>query len=190
MFNVEMNSRWIITGLVLVLLLGAAGYWWYEWGAGLRPGPEPLPEEQVDLYFYNMREARLEVIQRTVSEAQSESSRIGQIIEELSNSPEDESLVSLMPEGIELRTSYTRNQTVTLDFNDRIVGAARGSSGEMMFLYSIVNSVLGNLPDRYKLVQFLVEGEMRKTIGPYGEESGHIAIRYPLGPRWNLTDAP
>ncbi len=77
---------------------------------------------------------------------------------------------------------------VVLDFNSELIGAAAGTGSEHLLLYSIVNSVLANLPDEFRFVQFMIDGEMRKTIGQYGEESGHIAIEYPLGPRWELVD--
>jgi len=142
----------------------------------------------VTLYFLDARAYRLQTVRRRVPEAADTSARIVQIVDELTTAPRDPDLVAVVPSGTSLRSAFVDGQTVYLDFNDRLVGAAEGSSGEMMLLYSIVNSVLDNLPPSYKLVHFLVEGEMRKTIGPYGEESGHIAIQYPLGPRWDLAD--
>lgn len=186
--NKNSNSLIIGAGLLVLLVVAGGVTWWFLAEEAEVPAEQKLPEEDVELYFYHVPEFRLNVVERTVPEARNESTRITQIIDELSNPPAGDTVVSLMPDGLELRSTYTRNQRVYLDFNDRIIGAAEGSSGEMMFLYSIVNSVLANLPDRYKLVQFLVEGEQRKTIGPYGEESGQIAVRYPLGPRWNLAE--
>lgn len=174
--------------LGLVLLLGAGVYYWWV----LRPGPPPseqvLPREEVELYFLNRNTYRLQVVRRRVTRAADTASRIIQITDELTTPPRDPNLVALVPEEVSVRSAFVDGQTVFLNFNDEIVGAAEGSSGERMLLYSIVNSVLVNLPPSHKLVHFLVEGEMRKTIGPYGEESGHIAVQYPLGPRWDLAD--
>lgn len=182
------RTRRIGALLGLVLLLGAGAYYWWV----LRPGPLPseqaLPREEVELYFLNRNTYRLQVVRRRVTRAADTASRIVQITDELTTPPRDPNLVALVPEEVSVRSAFVDGQTVFLNFNDEIVGAAEGSSGERMLLYSIVNSVLANLPPSHKLVHFLVEGEMRKTIGPYGEESGHIAVQYPLGPRWDLAD--
>jgi germination protein M len=182
-----------VTGRVLLgalaLLLVAGGIYWY-WTPAEEPAdqPEALPEQEITIYLLNRKEYQLTAVKRQVPEASGQSNRIKQIIEELRSEPDSSELVRLLPKKLTVRSAYVDGQTVYLDFNDQLIGAARGSSGEMMLLYSIVNSVLKNLPDKYKLVQFLIEGEQRKTIGAYGEDSGHIAIQYPLGPRWNLAD--
>jgi len=183
--------NWTLPALAVVVLLVISGglYWWMSGPSVPGPTEQALPEEKVELYLYNEPDYRLEIVRRKVPEASSKSHRVRQIVDKLAESPPENRLVSLAPDALELRSVYMDGEIVYLDFNDELIGAAEGSSGEMMFLYSIVNSVLANLPDKYKLVHFLVEGEMRKTIGPYGEESGHIAIQYPLGPRWNLTES-
>lgn len=174
--------------LVLVALGAIASFfwWWYQVPDG-QPDKKPLPEEDVVLYYLNERTYQLESVKRKVPEAQDHAARVKQIVQQLTRPPEKDELIRLVPSNLTLRSSYIDGQTVYLDFSDHLIGAARGTSGEMMLLYSIVNSVLKNLPEEYKLVHFLIEGEMRKTIGPRGEDSGHIAIQYPLGPRWNLT---
>lgn len=184
------KSRIIIgIGAILLVFVGFLTWTYIDQPVELPEQEEALPEDEVSLYFYQMDSAKLTVKERTVPEAQSPSERVHQIVNELATSPDTENIVSLMPENIELRSVFFDGQTVFLDFNDELIGAAEGSSGEMLFLYSIVNSVLANLPEEQKLVHFLVQGEMRKTIGPYGEESGHIAIQYPLGPRWDLANS-
>lgn len=174
--------------LVLVALGAIASFfWWWYQVPEPKPTKQKLPEENVVLYFLNERTYKLQSVRRTVPEAADHAARVKQIVEELTKAPEDSDLIRLVPPKLKLRSSYIDGQTIYLDFSDHLIGAARGTSGEMMLLYSIVNSVLKNLPKKYKLVHFLIEGEMRKTIGPRGEDSGHIAIQYPLGPRWNLT---
>ncbi len=177
-------------GIVLLIILVAMGLGYWFWSPPDEDPVEkkPLPEESVTIYFLDRDEYILKPVQRKVEEAPGQSERIKQIIDELTSAPEDTGLIQLAPETLELRSSYVNGSRVYLDFNDGLVGAAQGTSGERMLLYSLVNSVLKNVPSEYKLVQFLIEGEQRKTIGAYGEESGHIAIRYPLGPRWNLAD--
>lgn len=173
--------------LMVAVAAVASFFWWWYRVPREQPEPRKLPEENVVLYYLNEQEYVLETVQRTVPEASDQAARVKQIIDELTKQPERSNLLRLVPARLTLRSSYIDGQTIYLDFNDELVGAARGTSGEMMLLYSIVNSVLENLPEKYKLVHFLIEGESRKTIGPRGEDSGHIAIQYPLGPRWNLT---
>lgn len=175
---------------VLVILLAGLGlmYWYWSAPVDTQPDKQPLPEETVTLYYLDRQEHQLKPVQRHVSEAGDRSERVEQIVRELVEGPEDTGLVRILPEEAELRSAFLDEKIVYLDFNDQLIGAAQGSSGEMILLYSVVNSVLKNVSDEYKLVQFLIEGETRKTIGPYGEESGHIAVSYPLGPRWNLAD--
>lgn len=182
-------QSWRLVGVIILLFaVTILVYWFWFHGLPKRKMKDELTEETMVLYYLNKREFRLESVKRRVPEASSQSDRVEQIIKQLTREPEETELISLVPETVTLKSSYFNGETVYLDFNDELMGAAHGSSDEMMFLYSIVNSVLRNLPSRYKLVQFLVEGEMRKTIGPYGEESGHVTIQYPLGPRWNLSD--
>lgn len=183
-----MKRPWLILAIGGILLL-IGGIWWFGGDKPAELPDEALPEEPVTLYFYNMDTAQLSIHKRTVAEASSPSERVQQIITELKTAPDTDTIRALLPENLELRSVFFENQTVFLDFNGELIGAAEGSSGEMLLLYSMVNSVLANLSDDYKLVHFLVQGEMRKTIGPYGEESGHIAIQYPLGPRWDLADS-
>jgi len=177
-------------GIVVVAVLVAAGigYWIWTPVEERSTEEEPLPGETITVYFLDREDYVLRPVERTVDEAPGQPERIKQIVGELTTPPEDTGLIQLAPGDLELRSSYLKDSTVYLDFNDGLVGAAQGTSGERMLLYSIVNSVLENVSSDYKLVQFLIEGEQRKTIGAYGEESGHIAIRYPLGPRWNLAD--
>jgi spore germination protein GerM len=176
----------ILVACFFIGLLGAVIFNYF------RPEPEPvvpekLPEEEVVVFFLNSSRYQLEEVKRVVPETEHITGRIEQIIAELKEEPGKKNLQSLLPSDLELRSVFLEEDVVYLDFNEALIGAAEGSSGEMMFLYSIVNSLIANIPEDYKLVKFLVNGEMVKTIGPYGEESGHISIEYPLGPRWNLV---
>ncbi|MGM0380779.1 MAG: GerMN domain-containing protein [bacterium] len=183
----------IILKIVLpLLLLGAvvAGgvIWWNYVSAPEPEEKETLSREEVALYFLDVEKYELARAKREIAEAESSNERIFQIIEELKKPPETEKVVRLLPEDLQLLSAYTEGDIVYVDFNEAFIGAAEGSTDEMLFLYSIVNSLLANLPEKYKLVQFTIEGEMRPTMGPYGEDSGHIGIKYPLGPRWIQDD--
>lgn len=173
----------VILPLLLLVAVVAAG-WWFFTPEPAPPEDEPLPREEVALYFLDVEEYSLTRIFRDLPEADHSTERIFQIIEQLKQPPEDENIEILLPEDLQLIAAYTEDDIVYVDFNEAFIGAAEGSTDEMLFLYSIVNSLLANLEDKYRLVQFTIEGEQRSTMGPYGEESGHIGIKYPLGPRW------
>ncbi|GEM_PF-4310927 len=178
----------IVTASVVFLLIvvGLVLFWSIE--PDPEPELEPVPEEEVTLYYLNEREHNLEAVQKKLPETESRARRVHQIVDELKSSPDEAELSTLLPEDLELYSVFFEGQTVYLDFNDALIGAAEGTTGEFLFLHSIVNSVIDNLPEEQKLVQFLVDGEMRKTIGPYGEESGHIGVKYPLGPEWDIVE--
>ncbi len=167
--------------LVAAVIIAA---WWFLPPEPDPPEEKPLPREEVALYFLDVEEYQLTRISRDVPEADDSTERIFQIIDHLKQPPEDENIEILLPGDLELIAAYTEGDIVYVDFNEAFIGAAEGSTGEMLFLYSIVNSLLANLDEKYRLVQFTVEGEQRSTMGPYGENSGHIGIKYPLGPRW------
>lgn len=180
----------VVLGILLVV--GLAGGWWFFLGG---PGPTELPEdeqlarEKLKLYYLQREAGGLAEVERSLSEAKNKNDRIRQVVKQLTEKPDSGQLVTILPEDLKLRSVFLDSQTVYLDFNESLLGAASGTTEEMYLLYSIVNSVLANLPERYKLVHFMINGETRKTIGAYGEESGHIAIKYPLGPRWNLVES-
>ncbi len=55
-----------------------------------------------------------------------------------------------------------------------------GSSGEVLAIFSIVNTLAHNVP-AVKMVQFLIEGKEQKTL------AGHIMIDLPLPPKYDLV---
>ncbi len=187
-----MKKFYVLIGLIVLLAGGVAFTWWIFSGEPQKiskpPEEQPLPRENVKLYFFNEKGRTLVQIKRSLPGVSSRAERIHQIVRQLLVPPEKGGVIAILPENLKLRSVFINSRTVYLDFNEKLVGAAQGTTEEMFLLYSIVNSVLANLPDEYKLVHFLVNGETRKTIGSYGEESGHIAIKFPLGPRWNLVE--
>ncbi len=183
-----MKKILLIAAPVLLLLFVVILFFFQPADPDPEPEVEPVPEEEVTLYYLNEVDYNLAAVEKQLPETESRTRRIHQIIDELSEQPEAAELISLLPEDLELHAVFFEGQTVYLDFNDALIGAAEGTTGEFLFLHSIINSVIGNLPEKYKLVQFLVDGEMMKTIGPYGEESGHITIKYPLGPEWDIVE--
>lgn len=110
---------------------------------------------------------------------------------------EAEELISELtkgPKGKLIATLPSRTRLLDLQLDER--GIARvnfskdlskdhpgGSSGEMMTIYSIVNSLTLNFPE-IKRVQILVDGKGIETI------AGHISLRQPIGSNPDLIRKP
>ena len=104
----------------------------------------------------------------------------------------EEAIIELIrgPKGKLVSTLPPRTKLLTLQIND--AGLAKvnfspalsrdhpgGSSGEMMTLYSIVNSLSLNFP-QIKKVQILIDGEPVETI------TGHLSLKQPISPKPDL----
>lgn len=83
---------------------------------------------------------------------------------------------SPMPEGTIVRGLSIKDGIAFVDLSREVItNHPGGSTGEIMTIYSIVDSVTLNFPE-IKKVQILVEGKREKTL------KGHIDISRPLGP--------
>ena len=80
-----------------------------------------------------------------------------------------------LPSDVRLRQAYVLdNGTAYLDFNDALTGSVGGGSmEELLVVYSIVDSVVLNIPE-IKRVGILVNGQPLETL------NGHIDLRHPL----------
>jgi spore germination protein GerM len=103
-----------------------------------------------------------------------------------------EAIIELIrgPKGKLIPTLPPRTKLLTLQIND--AGLAKvnfspalskdhpgGSSGEMMTVYSIVNSLTLNFP-QIKRVQILIDGKPVETI------TGHLSLEQPISPKPDL----
>lgn len=81
-----------------------------------------------------------------------------------------------VPEGTRVIGVKLKGATATVDFSPEIVNNHPGGSvGEILTVYSIVNTIALNFPDA-KEVQILVDGKKEKTL------AGHIDLSFPLTP--------
>jgi hypothetical protein len=81
-----------------------------------------------------------------------------------------------VPEGTRLKGVEIKGKTAFIDLSgDATERHKGGSSGEIMTVYSIVNTVTLNFPEIDK-VQILINGRKEKTL------AGHIDIGYPIPP--------
>lgn len=117
-------------------------------------------EKMITLYFSDQQAEALIAEQRNVQVGSGE--KLEQIIfEELKKGSETGGLVAVIPRGTELLSVETENAICYLNLSREFVDYSLGSAGEVMTLFSIVNS-LTELPNVDK-VQFLIEGRISEV---------------------------
>lgn len=134
---------------------------------------EPLPIEEmveVNLYFSDSQAMYLIPEKRKISQIPS---LARQAVNELIKGPENSDFYRTIPEGTQVNEVYIADDIVYIDLSEEIFkNHPGGSSGELMTVYSIVNT-LTEIPP-IKGVQILVEGnEMESLVG-------HVDISMPL----------
>jgi len=131
-----------------------------------------LAEEmaEVNLYFSDSQAMYLVPEKRKISQIPS---LARQAVIELIKGPESSGLYPVIPEGTQVNEVYIADDIVYIDLSEEIFkNHPGGSSGELMTVYSIVNT-LTEIPP-IKGVQILVGGnEMNSLVG-------HIDISMPL----------
>ena len=134
---------------------------------------QPLPTEEmveVTLYFSDSQAMYLVPEKRKIPQT---SSLARQAVIELIKGPENSDLYSTIPEGTQINEIYIADDIAYIDLSEEIFkNHPGGSSGELMTVYSIVNT-LTEIPP-IKGVQILVGGNERKSL------VGHIDISMPL----------
>ncbi|MBW2239317.1 MAG: GerMN domain-containing protein [Deltaproteobacteria bacterium] len=96
------------------------------------------------------------------------------IVEALANGPRT-GLMRTLPEGTTLNAFYvTRDGTAYVDMSDKIRQAHPGGiKSELFIIYSIVNSLILNIPE-IDAVKILIDGRDAMTL------AGHIDLRFPF----------
>ena len=135
---------------------------------------EYAQRDSVYLYFTNMDNSFLYSEQRTFSGHSSTLSLGKKIIKALIEGSK-KGLVRTMPPGTTLKTFFLTEKGVAVvdlssDIKDRHPG---GVQAEMITIYSIVNTLILNIPD-INAVKILIGGRESDTL------AGHIDIRYPF----------
>ncbi|MFN2341216.1 MAG: GerMN domain-containing protein [Halanaerobium sp.] len=96
-----------------------------------------------------------------------------QIFEELKAGPENEELAETIPAGSQLLDYQLENKLLTLNFNQALkANHWGGSTGEMLTVYSIVNSYTAL--SEVESVKILLEGEEVESL------VGHLDLTQPL----------
>jgi len=96
-----------------------------------------------------------------------------QVIDELLAGPESNDLRPTIPEGVKLIDYSIKDENITLNFNYKLrENHWGGSTGEMLTVYSIVNSY--TYFSEIESVSFLLEGEKIDSL------VGHLDLSRPL----------
>ncbi len=134
----------------------------------------------VRLYFAAPSADRLQEEERSISRGVSFVDEAKQTVAELIKGPRN-GLAPTLPSGVELRQLYIDGRGVAyVDFTRDIqVKHPGGSSGELLTIYSIVNTLAANF-DQIQRVKILVEGGEILTL------AGHIDTRHPFAPRYSF----
>lgn len=134
---------------------------------------QPVPAEEmveVTLYFSDSQAMYLVPEKRKIPQT---TSLARQAVIELIKGPENSASYPTIPEGTQVNEVYITDDIVYIDLSEEIFkNHPGGSSGELMTVYSIVNT-LTEIPP-IKGVQILVEGNEMKSL------VGHIDISMPL----------
>ena len=133
---------------------------------------QPVPEEmiEVNLYFSDSQAMYLVPEKRKIPQT---NSLAKQVVVELIKGPDSSDLYSTIPEGTRVNEVYIADDIVYVDLSEEVFkNHPGGSSGELMTVYSIVNSLTEISP--IKGVQILVEGNERNSL------VGHVDISMPL----------
>ncbi len=154
-----------VSGLVLVVFFSQRLFQAPEKPAA----PEYL---EIDIYMSNARGDGLEPVRRRIRKGPIES-ELREALEILIQGGNGRGTI---PEGTRLLSVELKGGVLYVDLSRELIERHRGgTSGELLTVYSIVNTATLNFPGVRK-VQLLVEGRKEETI------AGHIDISVPIGP--------
>ncbi len=137
-------------------------------------GGQKTNKTLVYLYFADKGNAYLMSEERAVFHA-NDSAELGRVIvEELIKGP-DKGLMRTIPADTVLNALYvTKNGTAFIDMSEGIKeNHPGGGQMELMTIYSIVNSMVLNIPE-IKKVKILIQGREAMTL------AGHVDLRFPF----------
>ena len=160
-----------VAGIMFAPLLQEKVYELREWF--VKP---PLPDmKSVKLYFSEPKSKYLVYEERNIVASPEVTEEIRSILEELVKGPQDHSFSATLPPETEVVGAYVTDNCLYIDFSSSLRDKhPGGTTGELLTVYSIVNTLLDNFPSQ-SYVQILIEGMPEETL------AGHIDIRNPLG---------
>lgn len=169
-----------VAGIIFAPLLQEKAYQLKEWFVK----PPPPEMKTVRLYFSEPKSEYLVYEERKIVASPEIIEEAKSILEELIKGPNDSSLSTTLPPETEVRAVYIRDNYLYIDFSSSLRDKhPGGSTGELLTVYSIVNTLLDNFPSQ-SYVQILIEGMPEETL------AGHIDIRKPLGKNFDMVKKP
>jgi hypothetical protein len=166
-----------------------------EPGEEHKPAPEPAEEAggvaqrriDVKLFFQSPDRPGLMIEDRPVAYSEDLSQQLRSVVEELVKGSRNGMAPTLAPETKVLEVFVDDRGTAFVDLSsDAATRHPGGSEGELMTVYSIVNSLTSNFP-AVKRVQILLDDHPAVTL------AGHVNLGRPLFPDMTLlltTAAP
>jgi spore germination protein GerM len=171
---------------VVILLIG-----WAVWGIIQVTSSDPAhagsQEEQhrtelpvqsqkaaVDLYFADWNYSFLKSEQRVMLQSPDTVGFARAIIEALIKGPQ-KGLLPTLPNGTALNALYiTPDNVCYVDLSEAVrTNHPGGSNSELLTIYSVVNSLILNIP-QIERVKILIDGNETSTL------AGHIDLQYPV----------
>ncbi|MCQ2560205.1 MAG: GerMN domain-containing protein, partial [Clostridia bacterium] len=134
---------------------------------------QPTVNLVTKIYFSDDQEMYLVAEDLTLTDGNSPEAAAKEVIAALIKGPNNTALLPTLPQGTKLSAVQVENGLATVNFSaDLRDKHSKGSDGENMTVYSIVNS-LTEL-EGIDRVQILVDGEVIESL------AGHIDLREPL----------
>ena len=142
-----------------------------------RPVHPPVSTERdINLYFSDIDAGRLAVEKRRFQFGRGINEDVRAAVEELLSGPDDKSLTRTLSAAAGLRSLFidTAEEIAYVDFSGTLSEKnPKGSSGELLAVYSVVNTLTDNFP-QIKEIKILLEGKEADTL------SGHVDLTVPL----------
>ena len=142
---------------------------------GLRPEPaSQFQRVPVHLYFADRRNSFLKSEQWIMLQSDDPTGFGKAIVESLIKGPQ-KGLVRTIPAATELRAIYIDSEKVCyVDLSEAVKSNhPGGSNSELLTIYSVVNSLILNVPE-IEQVKILIDGNESSTL------AGHIDLQFPF----------
>ena len=179
----KVSIFWPFFIVIMGLILSAGSFWIYK---RFSRGEEiQMPKIEVEkkttreitLYFANFEAKKLVPEKREIFIQPNMVKEIRKLVEELIRGPRNKKSTRTLPPQAKLRSLYIDfNEAIAyVDFSENIAKySPGGSTGEILSVYSISNSIIDNFPE-IKQVKVLIDGKEAQTL------LGHIDLTRPLG---------
>ncbi|WP_242942403.1 GerMN domain-containing protein [Hathewaya proteolytica] len=100
-----------------------------------------------------------------------EGSDLEQVLYELFKGAESKELTCVIPKDVKIKSVNVKDNIAYVDFDKSIEGKIQGSCGEIMFTYSIVNTLTLNKSLNISGVKFYVDGNVVESLGGHLDHS-------------------